>query len=225
MMVRKKADAVPVSDWKNRIVGHGEVPARGLVPNPENWRRHPEPQRRALAGALSEVGWVQDVIVNQRTGRIVDGHMRAELAAAKEATVPVVYVDLSEDEERLVLASLDPLAAIAITDDEELEKVLSGIKTDNADLTLMFGNMIEHGIHFENGEAKDKPGSPEGARTIGDRQNVIKAAIYAPDVAILEQALRLTGETNRGAALMAVCRSYIENEKGQFDFRAEGAVA
>jgi hypothetical protein len=66
--------------WRSRIVVHAEVPPPELVPNPRNWRTHPAEQRRALTGALSEVGWVAEVLVNQTTGHVVDGHLRIELA-------------------------------------------------------------------------------------------------------------------------------------------------
>jgi DNA modification methylase len=114
--------------WRNRIVGHAEVDPAALVPNPRNWRTHPDDQQRALSGALGEVGWVAEVLVNQTTGHVVDGHLRLELALARgEPTVPVTYVDLSEDEERLVLASLDPLATMATAEKEQLATLLAGL--------------------------------------------------------------------------------------------------
>src|SRR5690606_4570024 len=58
-------------NWQNRIVGSGEEAPDQLLANPANWRIHPQAQQDALAGVLSEVGWVQQVIVNQRTG-VVD---------------------------------------------------------------------------------------------------------------------------------------------------------
>jgi hypothetical protein len=51
--------------WRSRIVGHAEVPPAELVPNPRKWRTHPADQQHALAGALGEVGWVQEVVVNK----------------------------------------------------------------------------------------------------------------------------------------------------------------
>lgn len=95
--------------WRTRIVGHADVAPADLVPNPRKWRTHPAEQQAALSGALSEVGWVAEVLVNRTTGHVVDGHLRVDLAVArKEPTIPVTYVELSEDEERLVLATLDP---------------------------------------------------------------------------------------------------------------------
>jgi len=89
--------------YQNRIIGHGEEVLDQILFNPLNWRIHPKAQQDALDGVLSEVGWVQDVIVNKRTGRLVDGHLRCQLAARKgDKTIPVTYVDLDEQEEALV---------------------------------------------------------------------------------------------------------------------------
>ena len=124
--------------WESRIVGHGEAAPADLVGNPRNWRTHPKAQRDALAGVLDQVGWVQDVIVNRRTGYLVDGHARVAVAAQRgETSVPVVYVDLSEDEELLILATLDPLAAMAEADTDALADLLAAITSEDAALTSM----------------------------------------------------------------------------------------
>ena len=47
------------------------------------------------------------------------------------------YVDLDPEEEALVLASLDPLAAMAGTDDEQLRALLDGVTVDSDDLAAM----------------------------------------------------------------------------------------
>jgi hypothetical protein len=122
--------------WANRIVGHGEEAPEGLLANPANWRLHPKAQQDALAGVLSEVGWVQDIIVNRRSGHVVDGHLRISLALREAArSVPVVYVDLDPAEEALILATLDPLAAMATTDEAKLAELLAHITLpDEAEL-------------------------------------------------------------------------------------------
>ncbi len=113
------ASAAPA--WANRIVGSGEEAPDQLLAHPSNWRTHPKAQREALREVLDTVGYVAQVIVNQRTGHLVDGHLRVEEALSHgQPTIPVLYVDLSPDEERLVLASLDPLAAMATTDEAKL---------------------------------------------------------------------------------------------------------
>lgn len=126
--------------WRNRIVGHGEMRAGDFLANPLNWRVHPKYQQEALAGVLDEVGWVQTVIVNKRTGALIDGHLRVALALrhGEDTSVPYVEVDLDEDEERKILATLDPITGMATADEEKLTELLKQVKTTNeAILTLL----------------------------------------------------------------------------------------
>jgi DNA modification methylase len=132
--------------WRNRIVGSGEEPPDQLLANPANWRIHPGSQQKALAGSLDVVGWVQQVLVNRRTNHVVDGHARVALAISRnESTVPVLYVDLEPDEEALVLASLDPISAMAATDDAQLQALLAGIETDNEGLRALLAELAGAG--------------------------------------------------------------------------------
>ncbi len=124
--------------WRNRIVGAGEAAPDQLLAHPGNWRRHPPAQRDALRGSLTEVGWVQQVLVNRQTGHVVDGHARVEEAISRgESTVPVLYVDLDPDEEALVLATLDPIAAMATTNEASLAALLSELHVDDAALRAL----------------------------------------------------------------------------------------
>jgi hypothetical protein len=124
--------------WRWRITGSGTEAPDQLLANPFDWRVHPKAQQEALAGVLDEVGWVQNVLVNQRTGHVVDGHLRVALAISRgEPSIPVLYVDLSVEEERLVLARLDPLAAMATTDEEKLRELLAEISVDSEALAAM----------------------------------------------------------------------------------------
>jgi DNA modification methylase len=129
-----------VSALANRIVGSAEVAPDQLLANPQNWRIHPKAQQQALSAVLAEVGWVQQVIVNQRSGYVVDGHLRVALAISREEPViPVLYVDLSPEEEALVLASLDPLAGMAVTDAEMLAALTDGLEINDAALAELLG--------------------------------------------------------------------------------------
>lgn len=130
--------------WQNRIVGAGTEVPTDLLANPKNWRIHPKPQQDALAGVLDEVGWVQQVIVNQRTGHLIDGHLRVTLAMRRnEPAIPVLYVDLDEAEEALILATLDPLAAMAATDAEQLDALLREVTTGEAAVRAMLAELAE----------------------------------------------------------------------------------
>ena len=115
---------------------------------------------------LDTVGYVAQVIVNQRTGHLVDGHLRVEEALSHgQPAIPVLYVDLSEDEERLVLASLDPLAAMATTDEAELRELLAEVSIDSEALAAMLAALAptEPRDGAESGERRNTqaPGSSE----------------------------------------------------------------
>lgn len=135
--------------WQNRIVGTGSQPASAFLANPQNWRLHPQAQQDALEGVLSSVGWVTGVIVNVRTGHLVDGHQRV-LSAMKqgdETPVPYIEVDLSPEEEALVLATLDPISAMAGADKAQLDGLLRDVQSDDARVQQMLATLAqEHGI-------------------------------------------------------------------------------
>lgn len=136
---------------RNRIVGTGEVAVSELVKNPKNWRKHPASQLSALEGLLSEVGWVQNVIVNRTTGNLVDGQARVAIAERHgESRIPVVYVELPQAEEDLVLATLDPLGDLAAIDNAKLEALLANLDPDNAALASLVADLeAELGIGKE----------------------------------------------------------------------------
>ena len=118
--------ATSTAPWRNRITGSGTLKVCEALANPVNFRLHPAHQRQALAASLDTVGWVQQVVVNTRTGKPIDGHLRLSLAEQRgENELPCLYVDLAEDEERLILASLDPIAAMASADREKLQELLA----------------------------------------------------------------------------------------------------
>jgi len=125
-----------------------------LLAHPDNWRIHPLDQREALEGALEALGWISEITVNERTGHVVDGHLRVALALSRnEPVVPVSYIDLSPEEERLALALVDPLSALAQASPKAYEALMGSIDMDamdlHAGLTLMlegFGKGIGVGI-------------------------------------------------------------------------------
>jgi hypothetical protein len=147
------------SGWRSRIVGQGTENPDQLLANPLNWRIHPRHQQEALQGVLDEVGWVQQVIVNQRTGHVVDGHLRVALALRREEPeVPVLYVDLSEEEERLILATLDPIAALAVPDKEKLADLMELTRGDDEHLADLLAK--SHGVRDIQGlDASSKMGT------------------------------------------------------------------
>src|SRR5947208_1474733 len=94
---------------KDRVVELRRVPARDLLPNPANWRRHPERQRAALRGILRQIGYADALLARQEGDRLrlIDGHLRQSLDP--DQVVPVLVLDVDEAEADLLLTTLDPL--------------------------------------------------------------------------------------------------------------------
>jgi len=128
----------------NRIIGHGEEEVDQLLANPLNFRLHPDNQQQALAGAIDDIGFIRSVTVNQRTGRVVDGHLRVTLAARSGVeSLPVEYVDLSEAEEAQALLSLDPIAAMAASDKAKLDELMRAVQSDDERVQAMISEIAE----------------------------------------------------------------------------------
>lgn len=156
-MATERAAAAGV--WANRIVGAGQEAPDQLLANPRNARLHPRAQQDALAGVLREVGWVQDIIVNRGTGFVVDGHLRVLLALrADQPYVPVKYVDLSDDEELQILATFDPLGALAAYDRDQLARNVADLRTADPAVVAMLTDLAR----------RNAPGSLPFAVDVGD---------------------------------------------------------
>jgi DNA modification methylase len=161
------------TEWRNRIVGSGEEAPDQLVANPKNWRTHPGGQRDALRGSLATVGWVQQVLVNKRTGHVVDGHARVEEALSRhEPMVPVLYVDLDEAEEAQVLATLDPIAAMAQQDDHKLRELLAELNIDDPGLVALLESL-------SGPEPKAGLTDPDDVPDLGEETNIKRGDLFA----------------------------------------------
>jgi hypothetical protein len=136
-----------VARFGNRIVGHGTALAGQLLANERNWRIHPGEQQEVMSGLLEQVGFVQSVIVNRRSDpawkesrgveTLVDGHLRVQLALTRgeETEVPVVFVDLSPEEEATILATFDPVGSLAVTDREMRDGLVADMPDGLRELT------------------------------------------------------------------------------------------
>lgn len=123
---------------RDRVKELRRVPANTLVPNPRNWRVHPQSQANALRGVLAEIGLVDACLaVELPDGRLqlVDGHLRAETLGTEQ--VPVLVLDLTPDEADKVLLTLDPLAAMAEQDDGKLQELLAGFQSASDDVRML----------------------------------------------------------------------------------------
>lgn len=117
--------------FNSRITRHGDERVEDLLYNPLNFRIHPGRQQSALSGSIDTIGFIRSVLINERTGRLLDGHLRALIAARSGVEwIPAEYVYLTEEEEALALASLDPIAEMATADKDKLAELLSRIDLD-----------------------------------------------------------------------------------------------
>ena len=136
----KAAAAAVPTPWRNRITRYGEEAPDQLLAHERNYRLHPLTQQQALKGVLEKVGIVQNVIVSENSGKMLDGHLRALMGISEgQATIPVTYVDVSPEEELLILAALDATSAMAGTDQELLDSLIAEIRTSDIGMELSDG--------------------------------------------------------------------------------------
>ena len=122
---------------RDRVIELRKIPASELIENPKNWRKHPPSQRSAMAGALNEIG-VADAVIARETPdglQLIDGHLRQEVMG--NTPVPVLVVDLTEEEADKLLLTLDPLTAMATTDTDALLGLLEEAEFNNPALNDM----------------------------------------------------------------------------------------
>ena len=113
--------------FRDRVKELRRVRASELRANPRNWRRHPAPQAAALRGVLTEIGFADAVIARETPDglELIDGHLRQEVMGDQE--IPVLVVDVTEEEADKMLLTLDPLAAMAGRDNDALAELLAGL--------------------------------------------------------------------------------------------------
>jgi hypothetical protein len=126
---------------RDRIKELRRVPASELIPNAKNWRRHPQTQRDALSGILAEVGFADAVLARETPDglTLVDGHLRADVM--QDELVPVLVLDITEEEADKILLTLDPLAAMADTDTEALLALLEQTTAHSAAVNKMLQDL------------------------------------------------------------------------------------
>lgn len=117
---------------RNRIVDHVTVRAGDLVPHPLNFRKHPDAQRQALTASYAEVGFARSLLGYQLPdGRIqlIDGHLRRDFDPDMDVTVELL--DVTEEEARKLLLTIDPLAALAETDAQIAAQLAATVQADS----------------------------------------------------------------------------------------------
>ena len=132
-----------MTDYRNRIKALEYVNAADLTPHPGNWRDHPAAQAEALKGVLAEVG-IAGALLAYRSERqggalvVIDGHLRKDAAPQQW---PVLILDVDDAEADYLLATHDPLAAMATADAGALDALLSSVQSGEEAVQQMLAEL------------------------------------------------------------------------------------
>lgn len=178
-------------EWANRMTGTGEEEPDALQMHQLNFRLHPDYQKRVVEESLTEIGWIQPVLVNRRSGEewpdhergvltVIDGHLRVDRARFhKQSPIPVSYVDLNPNEEKLALAVLDNSAAMAQLDALLFQELTEEIETESEVLEQWLNEIADP----EFGEESEVDfGGFEGSGNLDRDPDTIKLTVTAPTV-------------------------------------------
>lgn len=146
-----------MTDYRNRIKALEYVNSSDLTPHPGNWREHPAAQAEALKGVLNEVGIAGALLAyrSQRQGGalvVIDGHLRKDAAPQKW---PVLILDVDDSEADFLLATHDPLAAMATADAGALDALLSSVQSGEAAVQQMLAELAEDAGLYQPKDTED----------------------------------------------------------------------
>jgi hypothetical protein len=160
---------------KDRIKELRRVKPSELIPNPKNWRTHPEAQKNALKGVLAEVGIADAVLAREMPDgelMLIDGHLRAETTTASgDQEIPVLVLDVTESEADKILLTLDPMAAMAGADSQLLDTIMRDVQTESEAVADLLDKLAQENGLYEiesEDEAEEKLPDKKAAFQIGE---------------------------------------------------------
>lgn len=159
--MKKTKNSVTVVDPRSRIVEVRKVRAEDIAAHPGNWRDHPDAQAEAIAGVMREVGDVGVLLAwhSERNGgklTLIDGHLRRGISPGHEYHVAIT--DLTDAEADYVLATHDPLAAMAKADAGALDALLSTVNSSETGVQKMLADLAKaSGLDYAAQEADAEP--------------------------------------------------------------------
>lgn len=208
-----------------------------FVPDAHNANLGTERGRYALETSLREYGAGRSILVD-KNGKVIAGNKTLEVGAEigiddvivvqtdgrQIVAVQRMDLDLAQDEKARMLAYADNrVGELDLSFDASaiLADLQSGLNLE----TFWFESELDDILFAaENTSLADATESSD--RNLGDKSKQIKAILYTDEIGDFERAIKATGNRNRGAALMEICRAYLENHaEGQFDFSVENLFA
>ncbi len=215
---------------RDRIKELRRVPADQLQPNPKNWRKHPEAQANALRGVLAEVGIASAVLARETPEgglMLIDGHLRTE--TLHNAEIPVLVLDVTEEEADKILATFDPLGAMAESDADALRALLEDVETGSQELADMLTALAEDAGILDGEDTAEIEDSP--APKLADRFGVAPFSVLnARDGWWQERkrawlALGIESELGRGADLLGNGGGNASKQRYAKAFGTEGNIS
>jgi hypothetical protein len=174
---------------RNRVVRHVRVRAGDLVPHENNTRVHPQMQRRALADLYAEVGFARSLLAYELPDgrlKLIDGHLRQSLTP--DMLVDVEVLDVTDDEARKLLLSLDPLAALAEHDQTRLDALQKLTHSDSDALNNLWRSLGSASAEVEETLERSRRKQPELPAVVRPQYFVlVECADEAAQLALLER--------------------------------------
>jgi lysozyme family protein len=190
-------------------------------PDPHNANRGTERGVYMLDRSIEEVGLARSIVA-AADGTIPAGNKT--LQAAADAGIEDV-IEVETDGRALVVVKRTDWATVDAeqarryayydnrASDVDLDFNAAQIMADleaGIDLSAMFfDDELDELRRVAAIEEDDLPDVPSISRMSGPRQ-VVKVALFVPDLAIVEQALAATGQRNRGEALVQICQAFLD---------------
>lgn len=127
-----RADGIPVHCAFTKI-----VPTNTLRPNPSNPNKHSKDQVVLFAKIIEKLGWRSPIVVSLRSGLIVKGHGRLEVARhmqLKEVPIDEQYYADAAAETQDMLAD-NRISELSERDDVEVANLLKSLAAEGADMS------------------------------------------------------------------------------------------
>ena len=216
------------SPFRDRVKELRRVRAAELITNDKNWRTHPQAQQDALSAVLRDVGYADALLAREREDGalvLIDGHLRKQ--TTPDAIVPVLVLDVTAEEADKLLATVDPLAAMAETNRSKLDDLLATIQFDQPALVTMLDNVSARAAEaqiFQFAQTADEDGDEDGDAESDDEDGGsdfknFSVPLTVEQERVVRQAIKEVksgkGADTTGEALFFIVQEWLWMRKGQ----------
>jgi hypothetical protein len=133
------------------------------------------------------------------------------------AIVPVLILDVTEDEAKKILATFDPIGAMATADAVKLDAILREVETGNEALADMLTALADKASLYAIGEMADSDVESEDGSD-GEDDEKVEVNLFSCPVSVdqeivvrkaIAEAKRESGATTTGDALQVIAEAYL----------------